>query len=50
MSPHCMSWWEFVDQGPVSLRQYKLVYSILARKQEFLVNFQACEPGLDVSL
>ena len=28
-------------QGPVSLRQYELVYSILARKQEFLVNFQA---------
>ena len=24
---------------PVSLRQYELVYSILARKQEFLVNF-----------
>ena len=27
--------------GPVSLRQYELVYSILARKQEFLVNFKA---------
>ena len=29
------------DLGPVSLRQYELVYSILARKQEFLVNFPA---------
>ena len=27
--------------GPVSLRQYELVYSIFARKQEFLVYFQA---------
>ena len=27
--------------GPISLRQYELVYLILARKQEFLVNFQA---------
>ena len=29
------------DLGPISLRQYELVYSILARKQEFVVNFQA---------
>ena len=29
------------DLGPVSLRQYELVYSIFACKQEFLVNFRA---------
>ena len=29
------------DLGPVSLRLYELVYHILARKQEFLVYFQA---------
>ena len=33
--------------GPVSLRQYELVNRILARKQEFLVYFQALsETGL----
>ena len=30
-----------MDLGPVSLRQYELVYGILARKQEFLVYCQA---------
>ena len=37
-----------VDKGPVSLRQYELVYRILARKQEFLVYFQACLINLRV--
>ena len=29
------------DQGPVSLRQYELLYSIIASKYEFLVYFLA---------